>query len=189
VSDRDIDVRIDVPDVPRGWTVAVQDVSFRLKGNEIKTNLVSITPDLAYFLSIGQGEGSNYISSFAANIQALTPILDNWVPIGGLTAIVNPVNEVATIQLTGFRESPTLLIADGTLMSTGPLSPLLDNREINLQLVDTQTNQFWNQTLTDFSGHFRLNIPVGTNTSYTVQAFYGGGTGINEATSNPVNVP
>jgi len=186
VSDRDIDVRIDVPGVPRGWTVAVQDVSFRLKGDEVKTNLVSVAPDLAYFLSIG---GTNNIPSFAANVQALTPIHDDWVPIGGLTAIVHPVNERSRIQLSGFRESRTLLIADGTLTTTGPLQPPLANREINIKLLDNGGIQFWKQAFTDFTGRFRLNIPVATNSSYTVQAFFGGGAGINAAISNPVNVP
>jgi hypothetical protein len=212
-ADAPADVQLHVPDVPNGWTVTVENVGFRLPpGGSLRQTAV-ITPDLDYFLSQLRDQ-PGIITSFAANIEARTPIGDQWVPFGGVTAIVHPVNRDSRITIrarggepdggdeprrggeeTQMKSSPqteagvgSAVAIVGELASTGPLTPPLGDREINVRFDDGGV-PVWIQTLSNSVGEFGVNVPVQfAGRTVTVQAFHSGGLGFNRAGSQRLTV-
>jgi hypothetical protein len=188
-SDRDIDVRINVPSVPRGWSVKVDEVAFRLEPSESKMQTATITPLSSYLLATSDAMDRGFVPSFAANIVAMTPVSDRWVPLGVITEIVHPVNERGRLTATGVAETPTMIIVNARLETAGPMKPPLGGREVNVRMTSGTGKDIWKTGDTDAAGRLQLKVNVAAPADkYTLQAYYVGGDGVNAAVSKVVKV-
>jgi hypothetical protein len=185
-SNRTGQVLMVVPDVPKGWTVELEDTDFVLAPGDVFRQKVTITPDLAAFH--GEIQDRGFFSSYAANIEAHTLVGDRFVPFGGTTAVVHPVNKDSKLVLTGVHSEdqfgrPNAL--RGGITSTGPLRPPLGGRAIDVRFLPVGGKQQWVRTKTEVNGQFIVTIPrdiIGSETR--VQAFHGGSKGIGPVASN-----
>jgi preprotein translocase subunit YajC len=188
-KDRSTDIRMYAPKVPKGWTVTVSNVNFRLQKNEEKEIVVKVKPYLSYFQQNGQLKERKIIPSFYANVQAEMPVGDKWVPIGGVTAVVHPVNKDSRISIKLNKEIRDSLQIDGIISSSGPLTPPLGNREIHIRLEDAAKNVKWVRGRTDASGRFSVQIPVNVmNNTRKIIAYCPGGAGFNPSQSNELDI-
>lgn len=193
-DDRSEDFRINVPEIPSGWTVTVEDANFRLGPGEVKRQTATIRPIHGYFHDRGiikKNEG--IIPSLNVNIEAMVPLGDIWQTYGGITAVVHPVNNNSTITLR--KENKTQKDGSieifGTTQSTGVLIPQLSNREINVRIRNENNpdDEKWFKTITRIDGSFQLIISKDIiQGGIKVQAFHSGGLGFKPASSNEITL-
>lgn len=186
--DRDADVELYVQDVPQGWTVTVQNGRFRLPPAGVKDQTITIRVYVGAFTPIIGTQG--FIPSFTANITARTPFGDTWVPYGGLTAVVHPVNDNSVIVLQPpIAQGPTVDLP-GLLASGGPLRPPLGGREMHVRIDAANGTRTWITTVTDPQGHFQVSLPPHlVSQSIRARAFHGGGRGFKLTLSNEIVRP
>jgi hypothetical protein len=177
-EDQWLQVRMNVPDVPLGWAVTVQDHEFELAPSEAKRQLVEIKP-LKELLVRENPRGS--ISAFMANIEALIPWGDEWVELGGVTAAVYPVNNISRLDLS---RAPVVnpqgnVEYSATLFTSGAQIVDMQGRAINLRLGGDTENAVWIKGRTDETGRALFVMPEDVlGREMKVKAFYSGGVGI-----------
>lgn len=156
--DRDADVELVVPVVPRGWTVTVQNGRFRLGPGATTQQDITIRTYVGAFTPVIRQTG--FIPEATIHLQARTPVGDMWVPFGGLTAVVHPVNRSSTIVLTPPRPGTGPVLIQGGLATSGPLSPPLGGRDVHVRLQAQNGTTTWISTATTASGSFQVALPA-----------------------------
>ena len=182
-DDRDADILLNVPEIPQGWTVSVDDVSFRLVSGGTKQVEVKVQPILSYFEKQGDFKERGYINDLPVNIEAQVIYGDVWRSYGGTTAVVNPVNKDSRIEL----EAPNKTTLRGKLSTSGPMRPPLGNRSVHLRFRTASGKESWQRLTTTANGEFTLTIPTNAKQESTgVRAFTPGRRGFAPAASNEV---
>jgi hypothetical protein len=183
--DRDADVELHVPNVPRGWTVTVENGRFRLGPGATRQQTITIRAYAAEFAQIIRKIG--YIPERIIDVQARTPVGDMWVPYGGLTVVVHPVNQDSRIGLDPPRTSGTTVTFTGRLVSTGQLTPPLGGRDVHVRLQAQNGTITWITTATTAGGTFQITLPPHLlPQTLRVRAFTPGGRGFAPAVSNEI---
>lgn len=186
--DRDADIELHVPNVPQGWTVTVEKGRFRLPPAGLRQQDITIRTYVGAFQPVIREQG--FIPSFEANIEARTPIGDMWIPFGGLTAVVHPVNENSVIVLDPPRQNGLSVILHGTLASSGQLRPPLGGRDVHVRLDAADGTRTWVTTTTGPSGQFQVTLPTHLVVqTIRAQAFHAGGRGFKPTQSNEIVRP
>ena len=181
-DDRDADILLNVPEIPQGWTVSVDDVSFRLVPGGTKQVEVKVQPILSYFEKDGNFREQGFIDHLPVNIEAQVIYGDVWRSYGGTTAVVNPVNKDSRIEL----DSPDKTTLTGKLSTSGPMRPPLGNRSVHLRFRTVSGKESWQRVTTTANGEFKLTIPTTNQESANVRAFTPGRQGFAPAVSNEV---
>lgn len=186
--ERTSQIRLRVPKVPLGWTVQVEDVEFVLNPGEVYKQHVTVTPE--YERLLPQINEQGYANSFAANIQALTPVGDNWTIFGGITSVIHPVNASSSIVITpSLPPGGSTALTQGLLVSDGPMVPSLGGRVVNLRYRPTIGDEIWLRVRTTPAGRFAAQVPTELlGSRYTVKAFHSGARGIGPLRSQEVTV-
>jgi len=186
-DNRTLQIRLDVPKVPQGWTVEVEQVGFELLPEASLEQTVRIKP-IKQILLKNTGP-RKHIEPFIANIEAKTILKDNWVTIGGLTAVVHPVNHDSRLTLgRGFKtDSDGNPVLGAVLETNGDQAPVMSNLTLNLKLSDQEGNRHWVRTNTDGWGRAEFLIPSSLHgKTLLMQAYYSGGRGIAPTHSDEV---
>ncbi len=175
-----------MPEVPKGWTVTVEDARVRLPPAGEKDQKITIRVYGGAFLPIIQSDG--FIPSFTANVEARTPMGDTWVPFGGITAVVHPVNQNSTIVLDPPSGVGPTVVLTGSLASSGPLRPPLGGREVHLRVVASDSTQTWITGITNPQGRFQIPLPPHlVQQSIRAKLFHAGGRGFAPTASNEIS--
>lgn len=129
-------------------------------------------------------------ANLAANIQALTPVGDNWTIFGGITSVIHPVNASSSIVITpSLPPGGSTALTQGVLVSDGPMVPSLGGRVVNLRYRPTIGDEIWLRVRTTPAGRFAAQLPTELlGSRYTVKAFHSGARGIGPLRSQEVTV-
>lgn len=183
--DRDADIELTIPNVPRGWTVTVEDGRFRLRPGAVTQQTITIRSYLGEFTPVIRKLG--YIPEATVNVQARTPVGDMWVPFGGLTVVVHPVNRDSTILLQPPRTSGSTVVFMGSLATRGSLNPPLAGRDVHLRFQAQNGTITWVSTTTTAGGNFQVTLPPHLTTlTVRARAYTPGGRGFGPAISNEI---
>lgn len=190
-KDRSENILLDIKNIQPGWTVTVEDVSFRLPPSGSKRQKVKIVPILGYFQEneiFKRNKG--IIDSLVVNIEAQVPYGDTWRTFGGITAIIHPTNANSTVNIDSkYKDDEEgFALVNGTIFSSGELSPQLDNRKINIRIRGANGDERWLKTKT-IGNQFSIKIPKQYRwQDVLIKAFHRGGRGFKPTSSNEIGV-
>ena len=159
---------------------------FCLGPGAIRQQTITIRAYAAAFTPTIQQIG--YIPELAVHLQARTPVGDTWVPFGGLTAVVHPVNQDSRIVLDPIPGATVTFT--GRLTSSGTLNPPLGGRDVHLRVQAQNGTITWVRTATNAAGNFQVILPTHLTTqTIRAQAYTAGGRGFAPAVSNEIVRP